>query len=150
MNPILGLGGGVTLETMYATTGAGSGRWGHPGDSGHVTTDAEFGKGVTLETGHVMPGTVPRRGHPGDARLFPQVQGLGGGSLWTRWTCVLRCCIRGGGHRGYCGCVTTGTGPGSCGHPGDCGCLSTGKRSDRWGYARYCGHVCPGTSSSEV
>ena len=38
--------------------GAGSERWGHPGNSGHVTTDAEFGKGVTLETGRVIPGTV--------------------------------------------------------------------------------------------
>ena len=46
MNPILGLGGGVTLETMYATTGAGSGRWGHPGDCGHVTQSAAFGKGT--------------------------------------------------------------------------------------------------------
>ena len=61
--------------------GAGSGRWGHPGDSGHVTIDAEFGKGITLETGHGMTGTVPGSGHPGDYRLFPQVQGLGGGSL---------------------------------------------------------------------
>ena len=43
-----------------------------------MTIDAEFGKGITLETGHVMPGTVPGRGHPGDCRLFPQVQGLGG------------------------------------------------------------------------
>ena len=44
-----------------------------------MTIDAEFGKGITLETGHVMPGTVHGSGHPGDCRLFPQAQGLGGG-----------------------------------------------------------------------
>ena len=40
--------------------GAGSGRWGHSGGSGHVTIDAEFGKEITLETRHVMPGTLLR------------------------------------------------------------------------------------------
>lgn len=149
-DPKKGQGDGYPRDCGHVIPGAGSERWGHPGDSGHVTTDAEFGKGVTLETGRVIPGTVPGRGHPGDCKLFPQEQGLGGGSLWRLWTCVLRCCIRGGGHHGYCGRVSTGTGPGSCGHPGDCGCLTIGKISERWGFTRYCGHVCPGTSSSEM
>ena len=37
MSPVLDLGCGVTLETMYVTTSAGSGRWGHPEDCGRVT-----------------------------------------------------------------------------------------------------------------
>ena len=50
---------------------------------------------------------------------------------------------------GYCGCVTTGTGPGSCGHPGDW-MFDRCWKIWQMGYARYCGHVCPGTSSSEM
>ena len=50
MNPVLGLGGVVTLETMYVTPGTGSGRWGHPGDCGRVTP-------VTV-SGRVTQGTA--------------------------------------------------------------------------------------------
>ena len=49
MNPVLGLGGGVTLETMYVTPGAGSGSWGHPGDCGHVISGVGPGRGHGCE-----------------------------------------------------------------------------------------------------
>ena len=46
MNPVLGLGRRITLETMYVTTSAGSGGWGYPGDCGCVTQSAAFEEGV--------------------------------------------------------------------------------------------------------
>ena len=75
----MGQGDGHPRDCRRVIPDARSGRWVNPGDSGHVTIDAEFGKEITLETGHMITGTVPGSGHPGDYRLFPQVQGLGGG-----------------------------------------------------------------------
>ena len=43
---VLGLRAGVTLETGHGTSGTGSRWWGHPGDCGHVTQSAAFGKGT--------------------------------------------------------------------------------------------------------
>ena len=104
MSHIQVLGGVVTLEIVEVLPQLQDLGGCHPGDSGHVTTDAEFGKGVTLETGRVIPGTVPGRGHPGDCKLSPgtgsgrgvtmetvdmctQVLPQGRGSPWILWTC---------------------------------------------------------------
>ena len=57
MNPVLGLGGGVTLETMYVTTSAGSGRWGHLGDCAWVTPSVAFEEGALPgDYAHVIQG----------------------------------------------------------------------------------------------
>ena len=92
MNPILGLGGGITLETMYATTGAGSGRWGHPGDCGHIISGSGSGRGL-----------------PWSMDVRTQVQGLGRESPWRMWTCDPGTGSGKGHHDGNCGCVTPGT-----------------------------------------
>ena len=72
----MGQGDGHPRDCRRVIPDARSGRWGHPGDSGHVTIDAEFGKEITLETGHGMTGTVPGSGHPGDYRLLTHVHSL--------------------------------------------------------------------------
>lgn len=51
---------------------------------------------------------------------------------------------KGRGHHGYCGRVTTGTGPGSCGGLEDLMFDSLLKDLTDGVTLGYCGHVCPG------
>ena len=79
MNPVLGLGGVVTLETMYVTPGTGSGRWGHPGDCKRGTPGTRCWRwGHTVDCRHVTSGTESARwGHPRDCGRVTKSKGFG-------------------------------------------------------------------------